>query len=378
MANFKSIALLLMAFGLCHCSREADLEFSQAAPFDTGCTPASPSFSLAHAGNSLDLVYADRNSSALLLAEVLVPASSGSAFVPGLTSYLDRINDPPGTDSLSETHLLVTEGQDRHLFYLARRADERVLLKYVHWGPEGGNGTVDILPFIGRPLAAFQGEDGLLEVVLETGRELYRLPLKPAAAAEILASPFVSKGAASVLDGQGVEGFTVFDSLSRSLFLFRRNANSVDRMAVARFGEVHSSAVADDGTVQILAFDQRHSRIVVFRQDRPGADFHNQPLCPGRDVRCLATFFYRGSPFYLFSEQTDPRAKKDPYQFSLLAPELGGRTLRYHRLILQRGPRPFPFFRAVRAGDSLYVAFFDGSIQLLRLELVDYLRNDSD
>jgi hypothetical protein len=378
MANSKSLVLLLMTFGLLHCSRGNDLQRPQPAPFDTGCTPAWPSFSLAQTGNSLHLVYADRNSSALVLAEFLAPASPGATFVSGATTYLDRINDLPGSDPLFGAHLLLTEGQDRHLFYIDRRANERILLKYVHWGPDGGNATIDVLPFTGQPLAALRGENDLLEIFLEAGQLLWRQPLKPAATAEILLSPFASAGAVSLLDGQGVHGFTVFDELSHRLLLFRHNGLAVEQMTVARFGEVHSSAVADDGTVRILAFDQRHSRIVLFQQLRPGTAFQEQPLCPGRDVRCLAMFFYMGSPFYLFSGQTDPRAGKGPYQLSLLVPELGGRTSRYNRQILQHGSRPFPFFRAVRGGDLLYVAFLEGSIRLLRLELGDYLRNDSD
>jgi hypothetical protein len=370
-----------MAFGQIQCSRSNDFDQPQAAPFDTSFTPASPSFSLALAGNSLDLVFADRNSSALVLAEILASASSNPPFVSGVTTYLDRISDMPGTDPLFGAHLFFAEGQDRHLLYIDRKADERMLLKYIHWGSDGGKAskaTIDVLPFIGRPLAAFRDEDGMLEVCYETNLQLYRRSLKPTATAEILRSPFSSAGAVSMLDGQGVHGFTAFDEPSRRLLLFRRNGLSFDQTSVARFGVVHSSAVADDGTVSILAFDQQKSRIVLFQQTWPGADFHDQPVCPGREVRCLAMFSYRGSSFFLFSEQTDPRTRKDPYQLSLLIPEVGARTLKYHRHILSSGSQPFPFFRTVLAGDLLYVGFLQGSVRLLRLELKNYLRSVSD
>lgn len=293
-------------------------------------------------------------------------------------SYLDRISDQPAADALFGAHLFFTEGGDRHLFYVDRKADEQILLKHVRWAAAGGNALIDVLPFSGRPIWACRNEDGTMEVFYEKERGLFRQTVKPSSASELLISPFDSAGAVSLLDGRDVRGFTAYDHVSQRLILFLRRGSSFSRHPVARFGAVHSCASAEDGSVRIAAFDQQHSRIVLFRQSQPDSDFEERLLAPAREVGCLGVFFHRGLPFYLYSERSEPGAGEDPYRLALLAPESGRPMTRYRRYILCSGPIPILRFRSVIDADLLYVAYLQDSVRLLRLDLRNYLRSESD
>jgi hypothetical protein len=378
MARWRFALLVLMTLGLPQCTRYDNLEPLQDALFDTRLRPAAQDFSLARNGSELDLVFADRSSLGLVLAQIRDDPSANPSFSLESTTYLDRISDLPGNDPLFGVHILFQEGPERHLLYLDRKTDERSLLKYIHWGSDGGRATIDVLPFTGRPLAALRGEDGALEVYLEAGRQLLRQSFKPAAAAEILRSSFSLAGAVWTLASDRVQGFTAYDDLSHRLIFFRRNGHSLDQTVLAHFGVVHSSAVADDGTVSCLAYDQQQYRIVLFQQDRSSAGFRVQSVTPARDVRCLGMFFYGGSAFFLFSEQTDPRAGGDSYRLSMLVPQAGAGKAGYRRVVLQKGALPITCLRTVSAADHLYVALLQGSVRFLRLDLKNYLRRESD
>jgi hypothetical protein len=378
MAARNSALLLLMALGLFSCSQNANLKPSQESLFDTRLNPATQCFSLAKTENGLDLVFADRGSLALVSARILIDSSSDQPFALGATTYLDRVSDMPGNDPLFGSHVYYSDGPQRYLLYLDRKSDERELLKLISWGPEGGKATIDVLPFTGRPVAILRGDDGVLEVYFEEGHRLRRQSLQPAAVEETLRGSFSPAGTVSILESDRVHGFTAFDYLSHRLILFRRSGRSIDQTVIAHFGVVHFSTFAADGTVMCLAYDQQQSHIVLFQQDQAGPGFHVQPVAPARDVRCLGMLVYRGLDFFLFSEQTDPRSGGASYRLSMLVPQPGARNPGYRRVILRQDSSPVTCFRTVMSADSLYVAWLQGSVQFLRLDLKDYLRKESD
>lgn len=379
MARLKSLWLALSVFVMLQCSGSNDLDQPKPAAFDTRLMPAVQSFSLARAGSNLELVFADRSSMALVLAQVLVLPSSDPPFSMGSVTFLDRISDMPGDDPLFGTHLFFTAGADRHLLYLDRAANESMLLKHIRWAQNGGNATIEALPFYGRPLAALPGDDGQLELYFESGQLLYRQSLEPGAVAESLGISISAAGAVCLLADESFQGFTVFDELSQSLMLFRKNGRSLDRTAIAHFGAVHFSALIDDGTALILAYDQPKKRIVLFQQDRSGTSFKAYPVTVGNEVLCLGMFSYEGMIFFLYSERAESLSRSASYQLSLLIPRSAAlRRLSYRRQVLQSGSLAIPFFRTVTDEGELYVALQQGSVRFLRLDLKGYLRSVSD
>ncbi len=379
MARLKSLWLVLLTLGMLQCSRSNDLDQPEPAAFDTRLMPAVQSFSLARAGSNLELVFADRSSLALVLAELLILPSADPPFSMGSVTFLDRISDMPGEDPLFGTHLFFTAGEDRHLLYLDRAADERMLLKHIHWAQNGGNATIEALPFYGRPLAALPGDDGQLELYFESGHLLCRQLLEPGAAAESLGISISTAGTVSMLANERFQGFTVFDQLSQSLVLFRKNGRSLDRTVIAHFGAVHFSALSDDGTVSILAYDQQKKRIVLFQDDRSGTSFNAYPVTLANEVLCLGMFSYEGMTFFLCSERFESLSRSASFQLSLLIPRSAAlKKLSYRRQVLHSGSSPIPCFRTVTGADELYVALQQGSVRFLRLDLKGYLRSESD
>ncbi len=379
MARLKSIWLVLLVSGMLQCSGRNDLDQPMPAAFDTGFTPAVQSFSLARAGGKLELVFADRSSLALVLARVLILPSADPPFSLGSVTFLDRISDMPGEDPLFGTHLLFSTGEDRHLLYLDRAADERLLLKHIHWTQDGANATIEALPFNGRPLAALPGDEGQLELYYEAGQQLCRQRLEPGAAVEPLGISISAEGEASMLSSERFQGFTAFDRLSQRLMLFRKNGRSLQRTEIARFGAVHCSALGDDGTVLALAYDQAKKRIVLFQEDSSGQGFKTFPVTLADEVPCLGMFSNYGMTFFLYSERVESLSRSASYRLSLLVPRGASfRRLSYRRQVLQEGSSPIPCFRAVTGEGELYVALQQGSIRFLRLDLKPYLRSESD
>jgi hypothetical protein len=379
MGRLKSLLLALLAFGMLECSGNDEHLPARPAAFDTRLVPSVQSFSLALAGGSLDLVFADRNSLVLAKVEILPAPSSNPPFSLGTLTFLDRISDMPGDDPLFGAQLFFTQATDRHLLYLGRAADESMLLKHIHWQQNAGNATIDALPFAGRPLAAMPGDDGTLELYFENGGMLCRQPLKPGAAAETLLGSFGPARSASMLADERLQAFTVFDLQSQRLILFRKNGRSLDPTVVCPFGAVHFSAMSPDGKAMILAYDQPKKRIVLFQENQSGAGFNARPVTVANEVSCLGMFFYDGMPFFLYSERVGPRSGRALYQLSLLIPRSAAlERLSYRRQILQSGASPIPCFRAVASSDRLYLALLQGSVRFLRMNLRDYLRSESD
>jgi hypothetical protein len=224
-----------------------------------------------------------------------------------------------------------------------------------------------------------QGDYGQLELYFESGQLLCRQSLEPGAVAESLGISLSAAGAVSMLADESFQGFTVFDQLSQSLILFRKNGRSLDQTAIAHFGAVHFSALSADGTVLILAYDQVKKRIVLFQQDRSGTSFKAYPVTVANEVLCLGMFSYEGMVFFLYSERVESLSHSVSYQLSLLIPRSAPfRRLSYRRQVLQSGWLPIPCFRTVADGSEQYIALQQGSVRFLRLDLKAYLRSESD
>jgi len=344
-AKYLLAAALLAALTACRPAGVRELDCP--VVLDAPVAPLPGYFSLDP--SSAFLSYVERDSRALVLAAV--DGSSPPA-------YLDRINDLPEADPLAGAHLLFAAGDELHLLYLDRQSEEALLLKHVRKSLSAGSAWLNLLPGSGRPLAAFASAAGL-EVFLERDRTLFREGLEPRA----VRAPFRSEGQARVFASEGLRGFTVYDGETRRLLLFRLRAQEVESLEVARFGQAQDSAVDGEGRLQILTYDPRSFRLLLYRTEDPSSGFQIQPVTLARGTSSVALVRLPGGQGFLFDEIS---ARRQPgYQVSLLhfLPAEG-----YQKTVLFRSTRPVTALRAVPASEALYVALLQEDLRVLRVE----------
>ncbi len=340
------IAALAALANLAGC-RSARLQ--ELAPVPVLESPAAPGpgFSLAAGPSTPYLSYVEPATRALVLAPI-----DGSA----PPAYLDRITDLPEQDPLSGIHLLFAEQGNLHLVYLDR--EESLLLKHVRRELASGATWVDVLPGSGKPVAAFLTAGGL-DVFLEEDRRLWRQGPQ----AGLVRAPFSSAGPASRFDASGLQGFTVFDLESRRLLLFLLHGQEVQTLEVARFGQAQDSAIDAQGRLQILAYDPRTYRIVLYQSASPSSGFQTRPVTLSRGTSSLALVRLPEGAGFLFNEVSSrdrPRCRVCLLHFQ---PEVG-----YVKAVLYRSERPVSELRACAQGDALYVALLGDELRVLRVE----------
>jgi hypothetical protein len=348
----KSTFLLPAAFllALAGCRSSGIRELTLPVVLETPVSPRPGSFSLAAGPTAPYLAYVDRDSRALVLTTA--DGSSPSA-------YLDRITDLPEQDPLSGVHLLFAAGQDLHLLYLDRQSEESLLIKHVRKATESGTAWIDLLPGGGKPIAAFLTAGGL-DVFLERDQALWR----EGPGAGLVRNPFRSEGSSSRFAADGFQGFTVFDSATHRLLLFLLQGQQVETLEVARFGQAQDSAVDPEGRLQILAYDPRSYRIVLYQTADPASGFEIRPVTLSRGTSSLALVHLPGGPGFLFNEVSARRRPR--YQVCLLhfQSEQG-----YVKTVLYRSERPITALRTCLHRDALFVALLEDSLRVLRLEL---------
>ena len=314
-------------------------------------TPVSPlpGFFLVGGTTTPFLAYVDRDTKALVLAAV--DGSSPPA-------YLDRITDLPEQDLLSGAHLLFAAEDDLHLLYSDRQSEESLLLKHVRKNLKSGTIWIDVLPGSGKPVAAFTTPGGL-DVFLERDQALYR----EGPQAGLVRTPFRSEGPACRFTADGFQGFTVYDAAAHRLLLFLLRGQDLETLEVARFGQAQDSAVDPEGRLQILAYDPRSFRILLYQSADPASGFEIQPVTLSRGTSSLALVRLPGGPAFLFNE-ISPRSRPR-YQISLLhfSPAQG-----YLKTVLYRSEQPATALRAIAAHEALFVGLIEENLRVLRVE----------
>jgi hypothetical protein len=147
------------------------------------------------------------------------------------------------------------------------------------------------------------------------------------------------------------------------LLLFRLRAQEVESLEVARFGQAQDSAVDGEGRLQILTYDPRSFRLLLYRTEDPSSGFQIQPVTLARGTSSVALVRLPGGQGFLFDEIS---ARRQPgYQVSLLhfLPAEG-----YQKTVLFRSTRPVTALRAVPASEALYVALLQEDLRVLRVE----------
>ncbi len=346
--TMKRVCLLPAALlaALAGCSPASLQELTPIPVLETPVSPG-PGFSMVASPRTPYLSFVEPESRALVLAPV-----DGSA----PPAYLDRITDLPEQDLLPGAHLLFAEGGNLHLLYLDR--EESLLLKHARRELETGTTWIDVLPGSGKPVAAFL-TDGSLDVFLEQDRRLWRRGPQ----AGLVRTPFSADGPAARFTSDGLQGFTVYDSASRRLLLFLLHGREVETLEVARFGQAQDSAVDPQGRLQILAYDPRSSRIMLYQSAAPSSGFQIRPVTLSRGTSSLALVELPGGTGFLFNEVSSrdrPRCRVCLLHF---LPERG-----YVKAVLYRSERPIAALRACAQADALYVALLGGDLRVLRVE----------
>jgi hypothetical protein len=334
----------LLALAACRPAVEGELVLPPV--LETPVVPG-PGFSLVGGPATPFLSFVEPESRALVLTPV-----GGSA----PSAFLDRITDLPEQDPLSGAHVLFAADEELHLLYLDR--EEGLLLKSVRKRMDSGTSWIDVLPTSGRPLAGFLSAGGL-DYFLEQDDALWREGSQTA----LVRAPFRSEGSARSFDSGGFQGFTVYDAAAHRLMLFLLRGQEVQALEVARFGLAQDSAVDPEGRLQVLAYDPRSCRIILFRTSDPASGFQAQPVTLSRGTSSLALVRLPAGPGFLFDEVS----ARGPTRFQVcllhFRPEAG-----YAKTVLYRCQRPVVALRACAQPDALFVALLGERLRVLRVD----------
>jgi hypothetical protein len=187
----------------------------------------------------------------------------------------------------------------------------------------------------------------------------------------LVRTPFSSGGPATEFSSGGLRGFTVYDSASHRLLLFLLQGREVQTLEVARFGQCQDSAVDPQGRLQILAYDPRTCRIVLYQSASPSSGFQIRPVTLSRGTSSLALVQLPDGTGFLFNEFSPRDRLRCRVCLLHFRPDQG-----YVKAVLFRSKRPIAALRACAQNDALYVALLGEELKVLRVEY-DSLRGVS-
>jgi hypothetical protein len=386
--------LLLAALALWACARPSSIAGPAVGGITVTQKPVGRSFRLAVAPGAasvspvegstatglLQVLYPDVESLSLHLRELPLPAGAGE----GKTWYLDRISYTPELDVRFGDSALLWLSGECHIFYTDRETGDRYLLKWVHRRAAEDAFWADVLPYEGRLLGAWVPDGKTIELLLLQQQGLVLQPVGNGSPAREVLRPFEPGSDICYLEGPAFQGFTAYDSLSRRLYLFRRDGGAVVAEALYPHGEVHFSCLAGEEQL-ILVYDSARSTLLQLQRRATDTRFEVVPvtLCEGTRSVYLGT--WNGQSFYLFDEREISPRETAHFQLSLLFPSSGGvastasgpelegsqagNPIRYEKITLLESPEPFQRFRALQSGDSLYVLYEQEGLNLLTLPL---------
>ena len=337
--------------------------------------------SLAQAGGSLVAVYSDRETAGLY--EVEIPVADRLPDQPPAAKLIDRIDVGPPLAGTFGQHVLASNGTTVTVFYLARAAEDKMILKLASHPVETQDWTLDTVEPAGTPLAVVPDQRGHLDLFWSAG-SLLHVSYPGTGPVDSLASPFVPDGRAGAFFFTGADnvaqGVTAFDSASGKLFLLTGNGSTYNAVTVDGAGPVQSSLAVADGRAAVLTWipSTRRVELLTLGQDASVRSRTTVTISAGtNEVQAL--------PFPGIS-QTDQEPRADRllflyddarrlgggrwhYEISLLAPAGWGLAGRYRRVVLLTGADPIESFSALEAGGRLYVLVKQDGVKLLSWKL---------
>ncbi len=301
------------------------------------------------------------------------------------TTYLDRISYSPEIDISFGRHLFLASGSTRHILYTDLEDEGNLVLKWLSRTDDDDAWWIDSLPGLKYPLIgrleendeirAVVAEDGALSLyILSKERDLQRI-----STTVLPSGAFLAQGDVCVVQEDDFWAFTAYDGSSKRLYLFQLKDNEIISQAVHAAGEIHYSTIVN-GRLLILIFEPLESTITLLETESIGDSAREQmsfdiipvTLCEGTTSVFLA--FHEGRRFFLFNERTVDQQDNRRYQLSLLYPT--DKAPQYRKVPLVTGDVEIEGFRALQAGDCLYVLYLQDELRLLSLSLADVSTED--
>jgi hypothetical protein len=282
------------------------------------------------------------------------------------TKYLDRISYSPDIGESFGRHLFLADDRFHHMLYIDREGQESSVLKWLSKTGTDESWWIDAFPELTEPLAAIPEQEGALQVVVSEGTSLslYRLqpegqPLQLASTA-LPSGPLQPTGRTYVVRQGDFWTCSVYDDLSKRLYLIHPRQDTLGIEPVYTSAEVHYSTILDD-RLHILLYEPAESaitlldRALIWDQTADQRAFEVLPvtLCEGTTSVFLTT--YKGRYLFLFNERVVDKREKTSYQLSMLYPESEG--TKYEKLALVEGDANIQGFTALKAADTLYLLY---------------------
>jgi hypothetical protein len=322
----------------------------------------SPFASLLRHGESVAVVYADRDTTSLRVTEVpvdgVLPAEAPKPV------FVDKVDIVPPLGGSFGLHASAIVDGRLHLLYLDREKEDRQLLKRVT--EDAGGWRLDLVEPFGPPVAVLAGADRKPVEVWAPGSLL----LRDAAGDRVLREWCVPHGQAVLIDPErvpGPSGFGFWDEAAGELVVIRDGPDAVRRSALPGAGPVFALAETPDHGLAAATFDPDSRRIILLESDAGGMPIRRTTVtvCDGTNGLFMAwtpsgwLFVYdevRSAPLGLWS-----------WELVILSPEprTAGRP-RYLRSVLSADSRPLSGFRALIAGESIFILEMRDEIRLLK------------
>lgn len=375
----------------CRPGSEAPLPSTQEITISESSVGAN--FSLHLKNDRFYIIYPTLNALSLnyvsLVKEANTAAAQGAAEQCSLvvrdTTYLDRISYSPEIDINFGRHLFLASDSTRHILYTDLENEGNLVLKWLSRTDDDDAWWIDSIPGLKYPLTGrLEEDDEIRAVVAEDGAiSLYILnkerDLQRISTTVFPSGAFLAQGDVSVVQEDDFWAFTAYDGSSKRLYLFYLKDNEIIPQAVHTAGEIHYSTIVN-GRLLILIFEPLESTITLLETESIGNSASEQKsfginpvtLCEGTTSVFLA--FHEGRRFFLFNERTTDHQDNRRYQLSLLYPTNKGPQ--YRKVPLLTGDVEIEGFRALQAGDCLYVLYLQDELRLLSLSLADVSTED--
>ena len=346
------------------CARRAERAESPYPLLTASKGPVGSFFTLRAGPQELHLLFPEAETLSLKM-DILGSGRDNQPMEVLDTQFLDRIQRTQELEPLFGNHFYALLGREQQVFYLDQEREDRWILKWLHRSDRTEAWTIDVLPPHGRILAAWSDPQGRMRLFLQSGEALLAGSSPRFSSFERVLEPFEAEGEASVLDGTGEAGFTVFNRLSGRLLLIRQEEGKALVRPLLRVGRIHHSWLALQGTLAVLTYDPQRAELVAWRETVPGQGLQSLPVAPCRGTHSVFGFTTAAGDWYLFNEVLGGEAGERVHQVSLLSPGASG----YRKLALLRSREPILRMQALREGGRLIVAFSQEVLRVLEVDL---------
>ena len=376
------ILLLVFSILIISCADEVDKHPIKTKIIDLSNGMTGANFSLQKVGSNLHILYPDLES--LSLKMLTFSGEIEKPFEPEETYYLDRIGYSPEVDYTFGEHLYLVEDNRQHIFYFDLEGEEKKVLKWINKTFSEKTWWIDIVPASGKLVAALSVDPDRIDLFLNLEEALVVEPAfrySPVRETEKDADPSVRSvlpakiprtirpllpaGDVSIISGNKLKGFTVYDTLSHRLYLIKQDAGRYLSEALFDFGEIHYSALTSGENLDILVYDSASSELIFLEKELSGEQPRQTPVTLSRGTRSVYFFLLSEQRYFVFDEIALDKNRKKTYRISLLYMADEG----YVKTFLLESSNPIRKFKAVYQKQKLYLVFLQETLKFMVADL---------